>query len=260
MSMQTADVTRRPTVDQVFGDNKAPMADVLNSDFEDLSARVSAMAMLLKGSNKKITNDDGNAAVGKLVIDARNLVKEVEGTRTAEGKPLLEATRELNGFFNQLKAIVEDDLTPLKKRANDYAAEKAAAARAKALREAEAARKKAEAARRKAEEAKTAQGAGAAEGRAEAQENLAATLEDKAQANAADLTRSRAGGVTSSTRTSWEFIIEDRPALIASLGPLGHFIDQAAIEKAIRSVVRIQKDQATIPGVRVYEDHKASFR
>lgn len=251
---------RTPIVDQIFGANKAPAEEVLPADFADLIAEVDQLCETAEAKAKPVKDDIGNAVIGKAVVDIRALAKKVEENRTTEGKPILDAQRAINGFFKEMTGKLDTVRKKLEGHADTYARQKAEEARAKAQREAEEARKKAEQERLKAEEAKTAQTAGRAEGRAEAFEAKADNLEAAAAGSAADLTRARVGGVTSSARGVWTATITDYQAAIAPLGAVGPFIKRDALQAALNSMVKVQTDGAEWPGVLFQKQVKAAFR
>lgn len=249
-----------PVVDQVFGLNKAPMKAVLDADFADLVAAVADAEAMAAEANTRPKNDAEQAALGEKIVDLRNLFRRVDGAREREKAPILAAGRDLDGWFADLKARIETAVKPLSAGADTYVREKAAEARAKAAREAEEARQKAEAERQKAEAARSATAAGRAEGRAEALEAQAARAEETAAASAADLTRARVGGVTASGRETWVAAVLDYNAAIAPLGALGPYLKAEAVEAALNSMAKTQKDRARWPGVEFRADIKAAFR
>ncbi len=251
---------RSPVVDQIFGANKAPLGAVLQTDFEDLAAEVEGARTRANALPQKVKSDDDQAAIGAFVVDMRDLAKRIEGIRVEEGKPLLEAQRGLNAHFKGLVEELTGVVNPLQTASDDYARRKAAEERARREREAADARAKAEAERLKSEQARSAETAAKAAARAAEAEARADRHEQAANASTADTVRARHGGVTSSAKTVWAFEITDYPALTATLGPLGNFIDQASVEKAVRSMVRIQKGSTSLPGVRVFEETKSTFR
>lgn len=251
---------RTPIAEQIFGANKAPLPTVLDADFAELRAEVEAAVERARAMPQTIRSEQDLAEIGGCIDMLRRLEKRVDGTRMDEGRPLLDAQRGINDYFKSLAGRLSDATQPLQRAADDHARQKAAEERARKQREADEARRKAEEERQKAEAARSDAAAAKAEGRAEALDAKAERAEQAATASAADLVRTRVGGVTASAKTVWEFRIADRAALLASMGPLGPFIDAASVEKAIRSVVRVQKDATTIPGVEVFEDVKSTFR
>ena len=85
-------------------------------------------------------------------------------------------------------------------------------------------------------------------------------LDAAAASSAADLTRSRVGGVTTSAKVNWTFRIDDYTAAISPLGAIGPYLKKEHLEGALMSMVRIQKQSAVWPGVSFFEDTKATFR
>lgn len=251
---------KRSVVDQIFGDNKAPAEEVLKADFSHLISQVEDMEAMAKEANAKPANDAEQAALGAKIVDLNRLKNLIDHRRSTEKAPVLEAGRSIDGFFNSLMNRLTEEGRRLQHGADDYARRKAAEERARKEREAEEARKKAQAEREKADAAKTAAAAGNAEGRAEALDAKADKLEAEAGASAADLTRSRIGGVTSSAKANWTFTINDYTAAISPLGPLGPYFKKEHLEGALTSMVRIQKQSAVWPGVTFFEDTKATFR
>lgn len=249
---------RQPIVEQIFGSNKAPLPVVLDADFSDLRAEVNEMLTRALAMPRDVKSEDDLGSIGNCIADIRALVKRVDGIRMDEGRPLLDAQRGINDHFNNLKGILSDATEPLQRAADDYARRKAAEERARREREAAEARRRAEEERQKAEAAKSDTAAARAEGRAEAFEARAERAEDAAASSAADLVRTRTAGVTASAKTEWAFRIADYDAI--DLNKLRPFLARADVEKAIRSMVRIQKGSTQLPGVEVFEDVKSTFR
>lgn len=248
-------MARTPVVDQVFGANRAPMATVLAADFADLVRDVEGLTAAANALPAKIKTEDDLGNVGQHITDLRALSRRVDGTRSDEKAPILEAGKQLDGWFKDLGGKIEVAAKRLQGAADEYARQKAAEERARLVEEARKAREREEAERAKAEAGNIK-----AAGRADQAEARADAAEKAATASDADLVRTRAGGVTASAKTSWTFRVDDYPALQASLGPLGPFLAREDVEKAIRSVVRIQKGGTALPGVTVFEDTKATFR
>ena len=251
---------RMPVAEQIFGHNRPPVEEVLAADYKGLIAKVDQMVRRAAGMPKKIRTDEQVTLVGNAIADMRALANEIDEARKREGKPLFDAKKSLDGWFKDLAARIEDHRGDLQKAADDHARAKAAEERARREREAEAARKRAEEAERKASEAKRPGTVARYAGAAEAASVEAEEKAREAGAGHADLVRSRAGGVTSSARAVWTFRIDDYGALMETLGPLGPFLARDDVEKAIRSLVRIQKEHTDLPGVSVFEDVKATFR
>lgn len=253
--------TKKPTVDQIFGGNKAPLTEVLSADFSDLLIEVNdAARQALELALIKPKTDEDQAVLGKRIIDLRALCKKVDETRSTEKAPILEAGRGLDEWFKGMTGQIEAAAKKLQANADDYARAKAAEERARAQREAEEARRKADEERRKAEAAKTPETAGRADARAEALDSKADRAEATAAASDADLIRSRVGGVTASAKGAWVPVIVDYQAAIAPLGALGIFLKEDAIKAALGAMAKTQKAGAKWPGVQFSQDVKATFR
>lgn len=251
---------RRSVVDQIFGQNKAPLPEVLAADFVDLQAEVADLLDRAGTLPVRVDTDDDQATVGKWIIDAKDLAHKVDRVRTEEGRPILDAQRGINGFFKAVAEPILQAVQAHQRAADDYVQRKAAEERARARREAEEARRREEEELRRAESLKRPDAVARAEGRAEGHAAEAAAAEERALASNADLTRMRADGVTSTARTTWAWEFADKAALYDSLGPLSPFFSEAAVETAINAMVRAQKGRTALPGVRVFEKAAASFR
>lgn len=253
-------MNNKPVVDQIFGDNKAPTSEVLHADFAELIREVDALIDAAETLPDKVKDDTALGKLGEHVIRLSGASKQVEKIRKDEGEPLLAATREINAFFNDLKGKTDQARRRLEGIATDYQRAKEAAAREEARRQADEQRKREEAERRKAEEAAGKVTGARAEGRAEQAASIAERHEERAAAKPADLVRTNVGGVTASAKKTYAFDIENYAEVQNSLGPLGPYLARPAVEAAIRSLMRIHKASATLPGVRFYEDTKATFR
>lgn len=248
---------RTPIAEQIFGHNKAPLDQVLETDFADLAAEVDAAVKKITARPAKVKDDTDFAAVGQIAIDARKMTKRIEDTRKDETVPLDEAKREIKAYFDDLAGKLTAAIKPHTDAADNYTREKAAAERRKREEEAKKLREKEEAERQKAASA-TGQTAARAEGRAEAYAAQAEEAEADAGMKAADAVRTRAGGVTASASTKWDYAIEDYNAI--DLNVLKPFMNRDHVEQAIRSLIRVQKGNASLPGVRIFQDTRAAFR
>lgn len=251
---------KRSVADQAFGDNKAPIPEILAADFAFLEALVQRAEGFAKGQNLNPATDEDQATLGKAILGVKALAKRIDGIRADEKAPVFNAGKEIDAFFKSFDARLNAALAPVTKAADDFVRRKAAEERARAEREAQEMRERAERERQRAEAAKSATAAGNAEGRAEAADAKAEELEAQANASAADLTRSRIGGVTTTAREVWTFRIDDYAAAVAPLGALGPYFAREDVEKALRSMVRIQKGGAAWPGVTFFQDVKSDFR
>lgn len=256
-----AEVKRKAVVDQVFGDNKAPMTDVLTADFAELKAQVDTFVDKMREAAKAPPKtDEEQAALGKVILDARALWNRADGERDREKRPILEAGRELDAFFKDMLASLVKGRDHLQGLADTYARQKAAEERARREREARELAEKAEAERQKVEAAKSSQAAANAEARAEALDSRAEKAAEAAAASEADLVRARAGGVTASAKGVWRATILDYTAAVSPLGAVGPYLKRDAFEAALNSMARIQGAAAVWPGVSFSPDTKATFR
>ena len=251
---------RKPTSDQIFGDNKAPAQEVLDADFADLKTETDELVQKAGALNRQVRSDADQAAVGNLIVELRALWKRADEIRATEKKPILDAGKELDGWFKTVLADAVKVGADLQKHADDFIRKQAAEAKAQAFRQAAAARDKAEAERAKADAAQTVKSASAAEARAEAKDAEAEQLEERTTAKSADLVRSRVGGVTSSAKGTWVARIVDYQAAITPLGTLGVFLKEDAIAAGLNSMAKTQKAGANWPGVTFSQEQKATFR
>ncbi|SHE77972.1 hypothetical protein SAMN05444339_10240 [Loktanella atrilutea] len=242
-------------VDQVFGANKAPVAEVLAADFDDLLAEIEKTCSDAKdGAPAKVTTEADLITAGRHVTALGALSKRIDAARAEQKRPITDTGRAIDSFFRIAEDRVAAAALPIRRAADEHARRVAAEERERQRRVQEDAKRKAEAAQARADNAKSEGAAARAAAEAEAQSAIA----DGATANKAAPVR--AEGVTASARTSWDFAIDDNGALRATLGQLGPFLDDAAIEKAVRAIVRIHKGNTSLPGVRVFESTKATFR
>ncbi len=249
---------RTPVIDQIFGSNKAPIDEVLKADFADLREEVADTTRRALEMPRKVESEDDLAKIGVFIADCKALVKKIDAVRMEEGKPILDAQRGLNDFFKRLSGLVSDNAEPVQRAADDYARRKAAEERARREREAEEARRREEEARIKAEKAKTADAAILASARADIEAGNAERAEAAAGASVAEMVKTRVDGVTASARTDWTFRIDDYDAI--DLNILRPYLARPDVEKAIRSMIRIQKGSTRLAGVSVFEDIKSTFR
>lgn len=244
--------------EQIFGHNKAPLAEVLAKDFADLAAEVDAAIAKITGRPAKVVDDTDFAAVGDLAVAARNLGKRIEETRKDETDPLFRAQKDIKAHFDAFADRLARAIKPHQDAADTYTRAKAAEERRLREEEARKLREREAAERAKAEQASGATAA-RAEGRAEALAAKADAAEEAANQSAADLVRTRgAGGTTASASTKWDFAIEDYDAI--DLNKLRPFLNRDHVEQGIRSMVRVQKGNTNLPGVRVFQDTRAAFR
>lgn len=243
----------------LIGHNRPPIREILTEQHKDLLARVDQIAERANALPRKVESDDGLGPIGDLVVDASKLAKEIDGIRKFEGEPHYQAWKDVNTFFTPFVDRVKRIAEAFEKVANDYQRAKAAEARRKAEEEARKLREEEDRKRREAEAAKRQSTAERKLDEADEIADKAAEAEAMAQASNADLTRVRTeSGVTAGTKTIWNFQITDYEAI--PLDRLRPYLKREHIESAIRSMVGIQKGSTDLPGVRVFEDIKSTFR
>lgn len=249
---------RKAISEQIFGQNKAPLDDVLKTDFADLAKEVDEAVAFIEAQPAKIKTDDDFARVGAIAIRVRKMAKRIDETRKDETDPLFAAQKEIKAYFDALADRLNRALKPHQNAADDYTRAKAAEARRQREDEARKLREREDAERAKAQAA-TGAAAARAEGRAEALAAQADAAEAKAgQAPGAAVRTRVAGGGVASAQAKWDFEITDYDAI--DLNKLRPFMNRDHVEQGIRSLVRIQKNNANLPGVRVFEDTRATFR
>lgn len=252
--------TTTPVVDQIFGLNKAPLDEVLAADFADLKAEAQTLIERATSLPLRITSEADQIKVGTFIAETRAFWKKADGQREDVKRPVLEAGRGIDAFFKAVGNALDEVTGPLQRAMDTFAREAAAAARAKAQREADEARAKADAERARADAAKSAGAAANAEARAENLDAKADALDEAAAASTADLTRLKGDGVTISGKEVWTATIIDHTAAIGPLGAIGPYLKREALEAALISMVRIQKAGAAWPGVRFSSDVKTTTR
>lgn len=247
-----------------IGHNKPPevsaLIDRLRDEFAELFAEAESAAFAGSNIPEKIKDEAANTKATDAVKRMGTALKAVEDARVLEKEPYLTASREVDGFFKEMKTVIDVAKRTAEDRIGVYLRAKAAEERRaqeeierKAREEAERQRLAAEKARAdKNADAEAAAIDEAAE--AERQEQEAAS---RASASIADRSRSRtSSGNMSSLRTVWDFEIENVDAI--PLDVLRPYLTRAVIEKAIGSYVRSGRRE--LKGVRIFETTKTSIR
>jgi hypothetical protein len=248
---------------------------------KDIAARVTALT-------KPIHNDDELRAASDTVKQMRSARADWEMSRVGAKSPYMDAERAVDGYFVPVRDRMDALLRELEHHCSVYLREKEATARAareaearklredeeRRRQEAERARQAEEAARLKAEQAKTAKAreraeqeaavqaarAAAAKASADAMDSAATLAEGQAESSrSAEFARTRGDRSLATLADTWSFEVEDWNVLQYD-GPLRPFISRDAIEKAIRAFVKVNKDKAQLPGVRIFADRKAQIR
>lgn len=242
-------------------DNKPPsVVDLLTSELSETYAKefdkVDPIRERANAREQKIASDEDLAAWTAIYVDANTLWKALDGARKNEARPLDAAIK--NVFEPKLQPLATI-LTWIKTKADDYNR-----AKLKKQREDEAAeqarlRKIVDDERREAEIAAEFQDTDAA---IEHVTRAAAVQQQAAQApvaKAADVARVRNdNGGMATAATVWTYAIDDYSKV--DLNALRLIIDRKAVETAIAKVVKNQKGETKIDGVRVYEDVGTKFR
>jgi len=190
---------------------------------DDLVAGLSSLAVF-DARSEALAADEGRMA--------KDVLAELEAARTLAVKPLNDEVRSINAAFKPLTQKLEVAISELRKRIETY--------RARARAEAEAAARKA-AEDRAALEAKAMEAAAAGL-------PVPAIITEVPQAPPAKTAHGAIGSTSGSM--VWEFEVSD-----FALVPREYLsVNEKAIREAVRLGVR------TIPGVRIFQREKVSFR
>lgn len=246
------------------GGNKPPkvhemLAIELTDTYRQELDKSQPIADRANNAPEKIESDDDQKLWTSIYLDADTLYKQLDGSRLMEQRPLVAV---LKTVFGPTLERLERITGHARKLSDAYNRDKLAKERAE--REAEQKRLR-EAADRAAEEARIAAEFGDAAAEFEhAQASVASHIEAvQLQASApksADVARVRAddGGGMSTVATEWKFEIADYA--LVDLNAIRLQLDPKDIDKAIRKIVKVQKGNTKIAGVRVFEDFATQFR
>lgn len=218
---------------------------------EPLAERANALPRVIN------TEEELNKVV-PVVLDAKDLVKNLEAERKVEKDPHFKAGKEVDAFFNAHKERIGKIVTVFEGLASDFQQRKIEAERLARAKEAREAEEKARKELQKAEEAKRPETREKRMDLAEAAQADADRAAAAVQKTNAELGKVKGSGGTASARTTWSFSIEDFDKI--DLNKIRHFIPRDAIEQGLRAFVKLQKGSASVEGVRFYEDVKTSFR
>lgn len=246
----------------VAGDNRPPtFREEMSEKYGSVFAALEPLADMADEAPEKITGPDELDRASNIVRDCRKLWKEIDEARDKEKRPHLDAEREIDAFFKTRMAAVKRVQDTMQARADAYQAEVDRLARAKALAEARAA--EAEAKRQSdlaaAEAARNRPQAAATHMRKS--EEMATRAEEALfaqQASAADVTRIRSEGGTTSATTEWLFEITDYQSI--DLNVLRAYIPRERIEMAIKALLKVHKNTVPVAGVRIFQKTKAVIR
>jgi hypothetical protein len=190
------------------------------------------------------------------LFDKLRLEKVILVQRLETGTdPLFDMQRAIKAHFDTMIGEVNAAMRPILDAANQYTREK----KAREQREAEEQKRRLEEeqARLRAKAEQGGKSAVQAAARADALGAQAETITTTVKASDAVRTKMAGGGVATA-KTSWTFEVTDYDKI--DLEALRPFLNRDHVEAAIRSMVRVQKGNTKINGVRVFEDAKASFR
>lgn len=237
-----------------------PITAVLSENQAALLVAVDELANLAGQAPTEIKSEIDLDTVGKVVTAAGKLAKRADDARVQEKEPYLAGGREVDAFFktpldrlDRIKKVMTD-------RASIYQRKVAQQKRDEAEAQAKRLREEAEA-RDKAADAALDQGltanAGIHADQAKHARQHAAEAQATAVAPVAELARTTTqSGLTAGAKSSWVFEVTDWNAIpIEELRP---YLDQAAIEKAIKAAVKIGKRE--LAGVRIFQQETATFR
>lgn len=241
-----------------IGHNKPPVAEILGDAHKDMTARLEAIAARANEMPRTIDDESGVELIAAIVKDSREIAKAIDKTRLSENEPLRAQIKEVDGFFRPMEARATRIKDAAEAILTDYNRRLEAERRRMAAAEAERARAEAQRALDEAAAAQTDLGADIAIDEARQAEARAAHQAETALGSAADLTRQRTAAGTVTTRQFWTFAILNSAEI--PLDKLRPYFGIDAIEKAIRGYVAANKDSAPLPGVRIYQDTKASVR
>ncbi len=242
--------------------NNPPFLEILAEKHAGIAVKVQAIAERANKAPRTIESDADFETVGTLIVDARNLFKSVDKERETEKEPFLRGGREVDSFFkvhtDRLNRIGE----AFRKLADAYTRQKAEEERRRLAAEAEKARleseRQAEIARRAAEANRT-KTAEKHEAKAEDAQRAAKEAQAAAAAPAAEHVRTRMDtGVLATAKAEWAFEVQDYQKI--PLDQLRPYIKLEHIDMAIRGFVKTNQDKIPLPGVRVFQDIKSSFR
>lgn len=241
-----------------IGHNAPPIEELLADTQKDLLARVEPLAERANDLPKKIASEDDLAKVTPVVVDAKALAKDIEGARSAEKKPYLDGGRAVDAFFKPHKDRLDRIVGVFERLASDFQREKIAEERRRAEEAERKADAEAERLRKEAEAAKKPETRQRKLDKAAEAENEADRAAAAAGRSGNELGKVTTAGGTARAQTFWNYAIDNYGGV--DLNSIRDFIDREAVEKAIRAKIKIQKGNTEIPGVRVFEDVKASIR
>lgn len=244
------------------GHNNPPtLPEILAEKYPKFAADIDVLRERANALPVKIEDDEVAGQAADVVKDANALAKKIDGARVAEKEPHLTAGREIDGFFKGLAAKPEQISVILNQRSTNYLrakreAENARLAELARIEREDAARKLKEA--QEAEEANRPRTAALALEEATEAEDRASNIDLQASAPREPEKIHSTSGTAIATQMIWAYEIQNFGEI--DLNRLRPYIDRETVEKALRAHIRIHKGAEEIPGVRIFEDVKASIR
>jgi hypothetical protein len=244
-------------------DNKPPSTvEMLTTELVDTYKleleKIEPIAQRANAAPQKIESDDDLKVWSEIYLDTSALFKSLDTARLNEQRPLLAVFKTV---FGGTLERAERIMTFGKGISDTYS--RAKLAKERADREADAKRLRDEA-EQKRKDAAVAAEFGDVDQTAEHAQGAAALENQIAQASAeapkaADVARVRTdSGALSTVRSEWKFEVVDYSKI--DLNAIRAFIDPKAVNVAIGKIIKIQKGETKIDGVRVYEDAGTTFR
>ncbi len=247
-----------------IGDNSGDMSaataitENLTERHPDVVKRSAELAGMIERAPKSVDNEDDANKVSEAIRQCTAFIKIATETRVKEKEPYLAGGRAVDGFFQNLIAVVDKTKAALLRVRTDYDVAVERAARQRRDEEARRAREEAD---RIAAEARTK----ADQERVAVAESRAEEAHQATKVTAAELTRTRTDtGVTTSLRSEWVHEVVDPKRV-----PKKFMVPD---DKLIRAAVKSATDKdnnnslvdadgnSTVPGVRIFLKHVSQVR
>ena len=220
-----------------------------------------------------IGTDDIAAKAIDFVRQLKAATKATDDCRKDIKAPVLAAQRQIDGEASRFIDPLEGATKRAETKVAAYLQKKEADARAQARAEAKRKQDEAERLIREAEAATAAVPVESTDSAAQASvadavETAVAAIDAAhaaqvaAQAPAIDLSRTRTalGGVAS-TRQNWTFEVQDKAALLRAIVAGEASADYVSVNDAVlRAIAKSQKDKASVPGIRFFNDAGVTIR
>lgn len=248
-----------PTADRHH--NQPPLSERLKIDFEaemdqveELARRANAVKTIV--DDRGLTCDDDIEPMVEVGKAAAKLAISLKKTRLETTQPLRDDVATINGFFDVMTTRVERIKTAFAAKVGEYEDEKRARERREAAERARIAEEEARAKLQEAADSKhSVMGDVVMAEAAEAEQRFQKATYEAMTAGTGP-TRTDAGTVSQSGK--WTFAIEDASKI--PLERLRPYIKIADLEKFLRAYVSAKKDTEPLPGVRIFQEQRTSFR